>query len=118
MKKDLNTKFKIRLKKNDLVVVRTGKYKGKTGKVLATYPKTNQVLVEGVNIVKKHLKPNKAHPSGGIIDITKPINVSKVGLYDSTLKKAVRIRYKLIVAADNSVQKVRLNAKTGKEIDN
>lgn len=71
--------YKIRLQKGDTVMVRAGKDKGKTGKVTATYPATNKVLVEGVNIVKKHQKPNKQYPQGGIIELTKPIDVSKVG---------------------------------------
>jgi large subunit ribosomal protein L24 len=55
--------FKIRLKKGDTVVVRSGKYKGKTGKVTATHPTENKVTVEGINIVKKHMKPNR-QPTG------------------------------------------------------
>ena len=86
-------RYKIRLKKGDQVVVRSGKYKGKTGKVLATHPTLNAVTVEGINVVKHHLKPNKEYPQGGIVDETKPINVSKVGIYEPTLKKASRISY-------------------------
>lgn len=105
-------KFKIRLKKDDIVVVRTGKYKGKTGKVLATHPSENKVTVEGVNVVKKHQKPNKAYPQGGIIEITKPIDVSKVGLQDPTTKKATKIGYKL----NNDGTKIRVAKKSGKEV--
>ena len=83
---------KIRLKKGDTVVVRSGKYKGRTGKVTATHPNLNKVTVEGINIIKRHYKPNKAYPQGGIIEVTKPIDVSKVGIYEPTLKKASRIR--------------------------
>ncbi|HSX05167.1 MAG TPA: 50S ribosomal protein L24, partial [Candidatus Saccharimonadales bacterium] len=72
--------FKIKLKKGDTVQVLSGKYKGKTGKVLATHPADNKVTVEGINIVKKAVKPNKTYPQGGIIDITKPIWVSKVAV--------------------------------------
>lgn len=104
--------FKIRLKKGDTVMVRSGKYKGKTGKVLATHPRENKVTVEGVNIVKKHVKPNKQYPQGGIIDVTKPIAVSKVGVYDATAKKAVRVAYTL----DKDGNKTRVFAGTGKEI--
>lgn len=88
-----NKPYKIRLKKGDMVIVRSGKYKGKTGKVSATHPDTNSVTVEGINVVKRHFKPNKAYPQGGIIEVTKPINVSKVGIYEPTLKKASRISY-------------------------
>lgn len=104
--------FKIRLKKGDTVVVTTGKDKGKTGKVVTTHPVTNKVTVEGINIVKKHQKPNKAYPQGGIIELTKPIDVSKVALQDPTTKQATRIGYTF--AADGS--KVRVAKKSGKEI--
>jgi len=108
----MNKLFKIRLKKGDTVVVRAGKYKGKTGKVLATHPADNKVTVEGINIVKKHQKPNKAYPQGGIIELTKPIDVSKVGLQDPTTKQPTRIGYK--VSKDGA--KTRVAKKSGKEI--
>jgi large subunit ribosomal protein L24 len=104
--------YKIRLKKGDTVMVRTGKYKGKTGKVVATHPSLNAVTVEGINIVKKHQKPNREHPQGGIIEITKPIAVSKVGIYDATAKKASRIGMKV----DAKGNKVRVMKTSGKEI--
>lgn len=104
--------FKIRLKKGDLVAVRSGKYKGRTGKITAVHPTLNKVTVDGINIVKKHQKPNKAYPQGGIIEITKPIDVSKVGIVEPTSKKPSRIGYK--VAADGT--KTRVFKKSGKEI--
>jgi large subunit ribosomal protein L24 len=104
--------FKIRLKKGDTVVVRAGKYKGKTGKVVATHPRENKVTVEGINIVKKAIKPNKSNPQGGIVELTKPIWVSKVALVDPSTKKATRIGYK--VEKDGS--KVRIAKASGKEI--
>lgn len=105
-----NPVYKIRLKKGDTVAVRSGKYKGKTGKVTAVHSADNTVTVEGVNIVKKHQKPNKAHPQGGIIEITKPIAVSKVGV--SVDGKPSRIGYKL----DDKGGKTRIAKKNGKEI--
>lgn len=107
-----NKVYKIRLKKNDTVQVLAGKYKGKTGKIVATHPSENKVTVEGINIVKKHLKPNKAYPQGGIIDITKPIWVSKVAVVDPTSKKPTRIGYKL----DDKGVKTRVYKASGKEI--
>ena len=104
--------FKIRLKKGDTVVVRSGKYKGKSGKVVATHPTLNKVTVEGVNIVKKHQKPNRQYPQGGIIEMTKPIAVSKVGLQDPTTKKPARVAYKV----DSKGVKTRVFAKTNKEV--
>lgn len=104
--------YKIRLKKGDLVVVRTGKYKGKTGKVTATHPSLNKVTVEGINIVKKHVKPSQAHPQGDIVEITKPIRVSKVGIVEPTTKKPSRIGYKL----NTDGTKTRVYKSSGKEI--
>lgn len=111
------TVYKIRLKKGDTVMVRSGKYKGKTGKVLATHPELNKVTVEGINIVKKHQKPNKQHPQGGIIELTKPIAVSKVGIYDATKKKASRIGYKMPAkTAPKTAVKKRILKTSGKEV--
>jgi large subunit ribosomal protein L24 len=104
--------YKIRLKKNDVIVVRSGKYKGQTGKITATHPRDNTVTVEGINIVKKHIKPNRQYPQGGIIEITKPIAVSKVGIIDPVTKKPVRIKYNL----RQDGKKVRVYALSNKEI--
>ena len=106
------TIYKIRLKKGDTVVVRSGKYKGKTGKVLATHPTENKVTVEGINIVKKHVKPTQTKPQGGIVEITKPIWVSKVAIQEPTSKKPSKIGYKL----DKDGKKTRVYKKSGKEI--
>jgi large subunit ribosomal protein L24 len=107
-----NPLFKIRLKKGDLVVVRAGKDKGKTGKVTATHPSLNKVTVDGINIVKKHVKPNREHPQGAIVELTKPIWVSKVSILDPTSKKPTRIGYKL----DDKGAKARVYKSSGKEI--
>lgn len=104
--------YKIRLKKDDTVVVLAGKYKGKTGKVTATHPSLNKVTVEGINIVKKATKPNKTYPQGGIIEITKPIDVSKVAIVEPTSKKPSKIGY----IFDKEGKKVRVFKRTGKEI--
>ncbi len=104
--------YKIRLKKGDNVIVRSGKDKGKTGKVLATHPQLNKVTVEGVNLVKRHVKPDKRNPQGAITEITKPIWVSKVSVVDPTSKKPSRIIYKF----DKDGKKIRLYARSGKEI--
>jgi large subunit ribosomal protein L24 len=107
-----STFAKIKLRKGDTVVVRAGREKGKTGKVTAVHPKLNAVTVEGINVVKKHIKPSKKFPQGGIIDLTKPINVSKVGIVDPTSKKASRIGY--VINKDGS--KSRVFKASGKEI--
>lgn len=105
-------KYKIRLKKGDTVVVRSGKYKGKTGTVTATHPSENKVTVEGINVVKKHLKPNQQNPQGGIVEVTKPIWVSKVAAVEPTTKKPSRIGY----TVDKDGNKVRVYKRTGKEM--
>lgn len=104
--------YKIRLKKGDTVVVRAGKYKGKTGKVVTTHPTENKVTVEGINIVKKAIKPTRTNPTGGIVEITKPIWVSKVGLVEPTSKKPTRVGYKL----NDDGSKTRVYKSTGKEV--
>jgi len=104
--------IKIKLRKGDIIVVRTGKYKGKTGTITATHPTLNKVTVEGINIVKKHVKPNRQHPQGDIVELTKPIDVSKVAIYDPSTKKASKIGIKV----DDKGNKTRVFKKSGKEI--
>ena len=104
--------YKIRLKKGDTVIVRAGKYKGQTGKITAVHPKENKVTIEGINIVKKHMKPDRDRPQGGIVEITKPMWVSKVSIVEPTSKKASRIGFSI----DDKGVKTRVFKKTGKEI--
>jgi len=104
--------YKIRLKVGDQVMVRAGKYKGKTGKITAVHPSLNKVTVEGINVVKKHQKPTRLHPQGGIFEITKPMWVSKVGLLDSAAKKPSRVGYKI----SKEGVKTRVLKTSGKEV--
>jgi large subunit ribosomal protein L24 len=104
--------YKIRIKKGDTVMIRSGKYKGKTGKVLRVHPKDNKVTVEGINIVKRHRKPTQQQPQGGIFELTKPIWASKVGLLDSAAKKPSRVGYK----TDAKGNKIRVLKTSGKEV--
>lgn len=104
--------YKIRLKKGDIVQVLAGKYKGKQGTITTVHPSENKVTVEGINIVKKHVKPNQTYPQGGIIEITKPIWVSKVAVIDPTTKKPSRIGYKV----EKDGTKTRIYKKSGKDI--
>ena len=82
------------VKKGDKVIVITGKDKGKTGVILAAFPKKNRVLVEGVNIVKKHSKPSQVNPQGGIINQEAAIHVSNVMPIDPKTGKPTRVGYK------------------------
>jgi large subunit ribosomal protein L24 len=104
--------FKMRLKKGDTVMVRSGKYKGKTGKILQVHPKDNKVTVEGINVVKRHQKPTQLRPQGGIQELTKPIWASKVGILDNVAKKPSRIGFK----TDAKGNKIRLIKTSGKEV--
>jgi large subunit ribosomal protein L24 len=85
----------MKIKKGDTVLVISGKWRGKTGKVLKAFPKDFKVLVEGVNIVKKHQRPRRAGEKGEIVEIPKPIPVSKVKLICPHCKKATRVGYKI-----------------------
>lgn len=104
--------YKIRLKKGDKVIVLSGKNKGQNGTVTAVHPRLNKVTVEGVNVVKKHIKPNRENPQGTIMEITKPIWVSKVAIIEPTTKKPSKIGYKLTKDGN----KVRIYKSSGKEI--
>ncbi|HEY9186328.1 MAG TPA: 50S ribosomal protein L24 [Bacteroidota bacterium] len=81
----------MKIKKNDTVLVIAGNYKGKTGKVLKVFRDTNKVIVEGVNIVKRHSKPTQKVPQGGIIQKEAPIHVSNVMLVDPKTNEPTRV---------------------------
>jgi len=85
----------MKLRKNDKVIVILGKDKGKTGTVLAVLPRENKVLVENINVVKRHTKPSQKLPRGGILDVTKPIATSKVMVLDPASGKPARIGYQI-----------------------
>lgn len=81
-----------KIKINDEVVVISGKDKGKTGKVKKLNFKTNRALVEGVNTVKKSLKPSQENPNGGFSDLEKAIHMSNIALVSPKTKKATRVK--------------------------
>ncbi len=100
--------------KNDNVVVIAGNSKGSTGKVLKVYPKLDRVIIEGVNLRKRHTKPNQAVPEGGIIEKEAPINVSNVMLLDPKSNEPTRIGTKIIIDDKTSKKKrVRVSKLTG-----
>ncbi|MBP0727067.1 50S ribosomal protein L24 [Bacillus sp. RG28] len=100
------------VKKGDKVQVISGKDKGKQGVILAAFPKKNRVLVEGVNIVKKHAKPTQANPQGGIIEKEAPIHVSNVMALDPKTGVPTRVGYQLVDG-----KKVRVAKKSGELLD-
>lgn len=81
----------MKIKKNDLVLIIRGKDKGKSGKVIKALPKENKIIVEGLNLVKKHLRPKRSGEKGQIISIPHPIYVSKVKLICPKCKKPTRV---------------------------
>lgn len=84
----------MKIKKGDTVMMRVGREKGKTGKVLAVLPETNQVMIEGINIVTKHVKPTQSNPRGSLDKVARPVNASKVGIvHPSTQGRTSRIGY-------------------------
>jgi large subunit ribosomal protein L24 len=101
------------VKKGDTVIVIAGKDKGKKGRVLAAYPKKERVLVEGINLVKKHTRPSQSNPQGGIVTQEAPIHVSNVSLIDPKSGKPTRIGYKVL----ENGKKVRVAKKSGEVID-
>ena len=82
---------KLKIKKNDIVVVLAGTSKGKEGKVIKIYSATNRAIVEGVNMVSKHTKPNAANPQGGIIKQEASINISNLMIVDPKSGQPTRI---------------------------
>ena len=107
------------IKTGDTVVLLTGKYEDKkdsngkvlTHKVIAASPKEGKVIVEGVNTVKKHVKPRKQGDVGGIVDAEGAIYASKVALYCKKCDKGVRVSHKIVDG-----KKVRVCAKCGQEL--
>ncbi len=87
----------MKIRKNDNVVVIAGNYIGKTGKVLKVFTDKNRVIIEGVNIRKRHTKPNQKNPQGGIIEKEAPIHVSNVMIIDPKTNEATRVGSKIII---------------------
>jgi large subunit ribosomal protein L24 len=119
---------KMRIKKGDTVQVisgpakRNGGYRGETGKVIAVYPDTQRVLVEGVNRVKKHTKvgtSGRGSKTGGIITQEAPLHISKVQLVDPATKKPTRVGIRVeTVERDGRTKRVRIRVakRSGKDI--
>ena len=99
----------MKIKKGDKIIVIAGKDKGKNGTVAKAFPKDNLILVEGINVHKKHQRPTKSGAKGQVIDKPMPINVSNVMIYEGG--KRARVGMKNIAG-----KKIRINKKTGKEI--
>jgi len=101
----------MKIKKNDQVLIIAGKYRGKKGKVVNALPKENKISVEGVNIVKRHVKPKKSGEKGQVVEKPSPFNISNVKLICPQCKKATRVGYKIV-----DKRKTRICKKCNKEI--
>lgn len=102
---------KLHVKTGDTVIVISGNSKGTVGKVIGTSPKENKVIVEGANIVKKHIKPRNAQEQGGIVEAPAAMYASKVQLYCDKCKKATRAAHKV-----DGDKKTRVCVKCGAEL--
>lgn len=100
---------KLHVKKGDNVIVIAGKDKGKTGKIVTAIPGESKVVVEGVNVIKRHTKPTQKMPQGGIIEKEAAIHVSNVMHYCDTCNKGVRV-----AKVEENGKKVRVCRKCGK----
>lgn len=101
----------MKIKTGDSVKVISGHYKGTVGEVKAVDPKKNTVIVEGVNMIKKSLKPSQQNPDGGVIEREAPIDASNVMLYDKKAKSVSRVGYKV-----EDGKKTRVLKKSGAEV--
>nr|WP_245619328.1 50S ribosomal protein L24 [Deinococcus marmoris] len=100
------------VKKGDTVIVRNGKNKGQTGKVLLALPRDQKVVVEGINMVTKNVKPSAGNPNGGQEQRELALHASKVSIVDPETGKATRVRRAIVDG-----KKVRVAASSGKNID-
>ena len=103
--------IKLHIKKGDTVYVNAGNDKGKTGKVLEVIVDKDRAIVEGINMVSKHTKPNSKQPQGGIIKQEASIHISNLNLIDPKSQKPTRVGYKM-----DGDKKIRYAKKSGEEI--
>ena len=86
----------MKIRKSDMVTVIAGNARGKTGKVLKVYPERQRIIVEGVNIMKRHTRPSQKNPQGGIVQREAPIHVSNVMLLDPKENQPTRVGMKVV----------------------
>jgi len=101
------------IRKGDMVMVVTGKDRGKTGKVLSIDSKKSRVYVQGLNMIKKHQKPTQTKRQGGIVEKEASLHISNVMFYDEKLSKPTRIGYKFL----DDGKKIRVSKKSGDVIE-
>lgn len=103
------------IRKNDTVYVRTGQDKGKTGRVLFVDREKGRIIVEGVNVRKRHQRPTQKNPKGGIVTLEQPIHISNVALYSSAMNGPTKISTAEINEG-NKTRRVRIDKKSGEQI--
>ena len=103
----------MKLKKGDSVKVISGNDRGKVGKILKVFPEENRIIIEGVNLIKRHTRPTQKNRKGGIIEKEGPINVSNAIYFDGRSNTVARVGHRIL--ADD--KKVRINKKTGEIIE-
>lgn len=106
----------MKIRKNDIVMVISGNDRGKTGKVLKVFPQKNRVIVEGINLRKKHTKPNQKNPQGGIQEKEAAIHVSNVMILDPKTNEPTRLGSRIILDEKTGKKKIARVAKASGEM--
>jgi large subunit ribosomal protein L24 len=104
----------MKIKKGDTVLITSGKDRGRKGKVLGAFPKESRILIEGMNLRKKHQRPKRSGEKGQIVEMPGPMHVSNVKLICPKCGKATKVGYKLKVK--NQKSKIRICKKCGQEV--
>ena len=106
----------MKIRKNDMVMVVAGNDRGKTGKVLKVFPKKSRVIIEGINLRKRHTKPNQKNPQGGILEKESPIHVSNVMILDPKSNEPTRVGSRIILDEKTGKKKIARVAKASGEM--
>lgn len=107
----------MKIRKNDNVMVISGNDKGKTGKVLKVFPKKNRIIIEGINLRKRHTKPSQKNPQGGILEKEAPVNASNVMLLDPKTNEPTRLGARVILDEKTGKKKIaRVSKSTGEMV--
>jgi large subunit ribosomal protein L24 len=106
----------MKIRKNDMIMVVAGNDRGKTGKVLKVFPKKSRVIVEGINLRKRHTKPNQRNPQGGILEKESPIHVSNVMILDPKSNEPTRVGSRIILDEKTGKKKIARVAKASGEM--
>lgn len=103
----------MKIRKGDTVKIISGDNKGKIGKVLKTFPESNRIIIEGVNLIKRHSRPSQKNRKGGIIEKEGSVSVTNTMYYDTRVNAPTRVGFRFL----NDGSKVRINKKTGEIIE-